>query len=219
MSTDSVSTTSARVFGPSRRAARRPVRRADSAPFDDLLRAARAGGTWALEELYRRHDPAVRRYLRGRAGDDADDLASQTWIDAARGLRRFHGGEDDFRGWVFTIARRRLADHGRRRARRPEVPAESAVLDAVVSADDPATVTADALDGDAAARRIAELLPAAQAEVVLLRVVGGLSADEVAEVTGRRPGTVRVVQHRALQRLARQLDARNAAAREIRSRL
>lgn len=185
---------------------RRARRRAADAPFDDLLRAARAGGSWALEELYRRHDPAVRRYLRTRAGDDADDVASQTWIDAARNLGRFCGGEDDFRGWIFTIARRRLTDHGRRRARRPEVAATAGMLDAVTSREDPETTAADALDGEAAARRITEILPSAQAEIVLLRVVGGLSVEEVAELTGKRPGTVRVTQHRALRRLARDLD-------------
>jgi RNA polymerase sigma-70 factor (ECF subfamily) len=61
------------------------------------------------------------------------------------------------------------------------------------------------LRGEDAARRIAELLPAEQAEIVLLRIVGGFSVDEVARVVGRPPGTVRVLQHRALRRLAAQL--------------
>ena len=50
----------------------------------------------------------------------------------------------------------------------------------------------------------AEALPADQAEVVLLRVVGELSAEETGHVMGKRPGTVRVLQHRALERLSRE---------------
>lgn len=173
--------------------------------FDDVLPAAQAGGEWALAVLYQRHDGAIRRYLRARAGDDGDDIASQTWLDAARNLSAFSGDEDAFRGWLFTIARRRLIDHGRRRSRRREVLAEDEVLAGLEADDDPATTTAEQLAGDDAARRIVELLPAAQAEVVLLRVVAGLDVAEVAEITGQRPGTVRVMQHRALKRLATEL--------------
>ncbi|MGQ0616485.1 MAG: sigma factor-like helix-turn-helix DNA-binding protein [Acidimicrobiia bacterium] len=60
----------------------------------------------------------------------------------------------------------------------------------------------DALADDDTARLVASLLPARQAEVVLLRVVGGLSTDEVAHITGPSPGAVRVLLHRALGRLA-----------------
>ena len=60
--------------------------------------------------------------------------------------------------------------------------------------------------GDADARRILALLPQDQAEVLLLRVVAGLDAETVARITGRRAGAVRVLQHRALKRLARRLE-------------
>jgi RNA polymerase sigma-70 factor, ECF subfamily len=63
-----------------------------------------------------------------------------------------------------------------------------------------------ALSSDEAIRRITALLPPDQAEIVLLRVVAGLSVDDVAGITGRRPGTVRVLQHRALRRLAERLE-------------
>jgi len=60
------------------------------------------------------------------------------------------------------------------------------------------------LTTEAAIARIATL-PPDQAEVVLLRILGGLSVREVAAITGKRPGTVRVLQHRALRRLAREV--------------
>ena len=171
--------------------------------FEAVLPAAKAGGEWALAILYRRHDPAVRRYLRAKAGQDADDIASQTWLDVARNLNGFDGDEDSFRGWVFTIARRRLIDHGRRRARRREQPAEDLGQFRPDAVDvDAADLAVGALAGEDAARRIVELLPPDQAEIVLLRVVGGLDVAAVAAITGKRAGAVRVAHHRALKRLA-----------------
>lgn len=194
----------------------RRERLTDDGDFAEILPAARAGGEWALAILYRRHHPAVVRYLRAKSGQDAEDIASQTWLDVARNLSSFRGDEDAFRGWVFTIARRRLVDHGRRRSRRPEAPTADTGDDSVGSERDPAELAVEAMTGDAAARRIVDLLPASQAEVVLLRVVAGLDVAAVAEITGKRPGTVRVLQHRALQRLAARLgedlEGCNAAA-------
>ena len=173
--------------------------------FEDVLSAAQAGAEWAVAVLYRSLQPRLLRFLQAQAPQDGEDIASQAWLEVARGLSRFTGGEDDFCALVFTVARRRLADHRRAVRRRPvdfggddvafALPAAVAVEDEVVAH----------LRGEEAARRIAELLPAEQAEIVLLRVVGGLSVEEVARLLGRRPGTVRVLQHRALRRLAEKL--------------
>ena len=180
--------------------------------FPGILTAAQDGGEWAVAILYRSLHPAVVSYLRGRAGDDAEDLASETWIAVARGLSNFSGDEAAFRSWVFTIAHRRLIDHHRVAARRPRTralnPAEGESHDGSLemsATDDPAGEVIDAVTGDEAVRQIVALLPPDQAEIVLLRVVGGLPVDEVAAITGRRPGTVRVLQHRALRRLAERL--------------
>lgn len=181
--------------------------------FPGILTAAQDGGEWAVAILYRWLQPAVVGYLRARAGGDAEDLASETWIAVARGLSNFSGDETAFRSWVFTIAHRRLIDHHRVTARRPRTrtlhPAEGETHDGhleMPAADDPAGEVIAAVAGDEAVRRIVALLPRDQAEIVLLRVVAGLSVDEVAAITGRRPGTVRVLQHRALRRLAERLD-------------
>lgn len=176
-----------------------------SESFESVLAAAQAGSEWALTRLYRQHNPPVVRYLRANAGPDGDDLASQTWIDVARNLSSFTGTQDAFAGWVFTIARRRLIDHRRRLGRRREDSIDDQLLVRIQAEDNPSQLAVDVVEGDDAARRIVELLPARLAEIVLLRVLGGLSVAEVAEITGYRPGTVRVMQHRALRRLAKEL--------------
>ena len=146
------------------------------------------------------------RYLRGRAGASADDLASETWIAAAQGLGGFHGGGDEFRAWLFTIARHRLIDERRKDKRRPVTTStEDATVELIADDPSPEEVVTAARAGDEAAARIANLLPADQADVILLRVVAGLSVDEVAAIMGKRPGTVRVLQSRGLKRLQKYL--------------
>jgi RNA polymerase sigma-70 factor, ECF subfamily len=174
--------------------------------FDIVLAAAQAGGQWAVAALYRTLSPSVLRYLEARAGQEAEDIASEAWMDVARSLRRFSGDESAFRSWVFTIVHRRLVDHHRSRTRRREEITSDQHLGSIPASDDPARRVLDGLAGDRAVQRINELLPPDQAEVVLLRVVGGFSTEEVALITGRRPGTLRVLQHRALKRLAQALE-------------
>jgi RNA polymerase sigma factor (sigma-70 family) len=176
------------------------------AQFEGILAAAQAGGEWAVAALYRALHPAVLRYFRSRAGQEAEDLASETWLDVARGLPGFAGSEEAFRSWVFTIAHRRLVDHHRSARRRPVTTGADQSMVAVPAADDPAATVLDGVAGDAAVRRLWELLSPEQAEIVVLRVVGDLSAEDVARITGRRVGAVRVAQHRALRRLAQKLE-------------
>jgi RNA polymerase sigma-70 factor (ECF subfamily) len=172
--------------------------------FDQVLRAAQAGAPWAVEALYRELHPSVLAFLRHRAPQDAEDLAADVFVDVAEGLGRFQGTEANFRSWVFTIAYRRLADLRRRRARRRTDPSPMEMIGDHVPMGDAEHDVMQTIGTSSALARIATL-PAAQAEVVMLRVVADLSVDDVAKIVGRRPGAVRALQHRALQRLAREL--------------
>ena len=163
--------------------------------FRSVLSAAQAGSEWALAALYEDLQPPLLRYLRGQAGSEAEDIATEVWIHAARGLSRFEGDESALRSWLFTIAHRRLVDFRRQRARRRE---ELRPVEALAEASGPESVE---LRGDPGLDLLA-LLPPLQAEIVLLRVVGGFTSIEVARIVGKKPGTVRVLQKRALERLA-----------------
>lgn len=167
--------------------------------FEHVLSAARDGEEWALAALYRHLQPDVLGYLRSQRPQDADDIASETWIAVARGLAAFRGGEDDFRRWVFTIARRRLIDLGRSDGRRPRVVADLSVLEDVESPDSETEALASIAARDAL--ELIAQLPPKEAEVIVLRVIAGLSAEDVATITGRTTVSVRVTQHRALRRL------------------
>lgn len=170
--------------------------------FDGVLAAAQAGANWALAAIWRDLHPALVRYMRAKEPRDAEDLAADVWLEVAADLRRFAGVESAFRAWVFTIARRRVIDARRRaRSRRtdpvPQVPQRTAP-------DDPEAEALARLSTEEALARIAAL-PRDQAEVILLRVLAGLDTEQVAAILGKRRGHVRVLQHRALRRLAGQI--------------
>lgn len=173
------------------------------------LDGARAGDEEAFVRLWRALHPGLLRYLRVRGDDAPEDVASETWMQVLRGLEGFVGGAPEFRAWLFTIARNRAIDAGRARTRRPSVPvADVAELhrpETTPSAEEQA-VTNDATER---ALRWVATLPAAQAEMVMLRVVAGLDVADVAEIVDKKPGTVRVTVHRALQTLARDQRARD----------
>ena len=173
------------------------------------MAAAQDGDEAAIAQLWRALNPPLLRYLRGRIGSGADDVAAPTWLDAARGLPTFDGDDADFRRWLFTIARRRLVDELRRRGRRRERLRERADGDAG-SAMRPASSDADDLG---AALALVRQLPPDQADAVLLRVVVDLDVAEVAEVMGRSEGSVRVLTHRGLRRLQDLLERARCNAR------
>ena len=173
--------------------------------LDDAVRAAQRGDSAAFRVLYRDLQPRLLRYLRALVGDDAEDVASETWLQIARDMASFSGDHDGFRGWATTIARHRAMDHLRRDSRRPAsapVPAEE--LAWLAARDDTAELAMEAISTDAAIRLIASL-PADQAEAVLLRAVVGLDADTAGRILGKRAGAVRTAAYRGLRSLSRRL--------------
>jgi RNA polymerase sigma-70 factor, ECF subfamily len=172
---------------------------------ETVLRAAGRGEHWALAQLFRTYQPRLIRYLRGQEPTVADDLAGEVWIAVARGLDGFVGDERGFRAWLFTIARSRLVDHRRKAVRRRTDPFPHDRLDRPdrhVDGGDPAATVLRRMGAQEAVDELVAELTAEQAEAVLLRVVAGLDVGEVAHVMGRSPGSVRVLCHRALRRMA-----------------
>jgi RNA polymerase sigma-70 factor, ECF subfamily len=172
--------------------------------FDEVLAGAVSGDSAAFTTLWRDHQPMLLRYLRVLAGDQADDIAAETWIDVVRRLGSFRGDDAGFRGWLVTIARHKVIDQRRRENRRRErLVADYTGIEPTTAHDGERDVL-ERLSTEGALRLIATL-PADVAEMVSLRVIVGLDVAEVARIVGRRPGTVRVAVHRGLQRLAAQL--------------
>ena len=179
-------------------------------PREDLGGAvgrAQQGDPDAFRLLYRDIQPRLLRYLHTLAGQDAEDIASETWLQVTRDLPGFTGTYDGFRGWVATIARHRALDHLRRHARKPPalaIPAED--LATWPAADDTAQHALDAVATGNAIALIATL-PPDQAEAVLLRAVLGLDAQTAGQVLDKRAGAIRTAAHRGLRTLHQKLEA------------
>ena len=132
----------------------------------------------------------------------------------SRSWRRFDGDEHDFRAWFYSIARSVSIDSYRRTGRR----AEQLVADVEPCTTERRAATEDgAFEAFGTDRALALLatLPTDQADAIALRVIAGLNADRVAEIMGKRPGHVRVLQHRGLRRLALLLEARGVQSHDV----
>ncbi|BCL17692.1 RNA polymerase sigma factor [Micromonospora sagamiensis] len=177
-----------------------------------VVAAAQNGDEEAFRLLYRTLQPGLLRYLTALVGADAEDVASETWLQVARDLATFTGGE--FRAWAVTIARNRAMDHLRRQRRRPSVPVPVQSLSELPGDSDTAENAGETLGTESAIALIATL-PPREAEAVLLRAVIGLDAESAARVLGRRAGAVRTAAHRGLRRLAGLLGDADGASSPV----
>jgi RNA polymerase sigma-70 factor, ECF subfamily len=173
----------------------------DSRPgsLAEALSDARGGGRNGLTTLFRVFHPRLLRYLRAREPRAADDIASDTWLAVARRIHALEGDDAAFAAWLFTIARQRLADYRRTASRRQTDP----VADVPVGVSSRASedIVLENLSSQQAVDFIVRGLNDDQAEVTLLRTVGGLTITEVARIMGHDETWVRVTHHRALRRL------------------
>ncbi|WP_443033157.1 RNA polymerase sigma factor [Streptomyces sp. A1-5] len=166
------------------------------------VQAAQEGDETAFRLVYRAIHPRLLGYVRTLVGEaDAEDVASEAWLQITRDLARFSGDADRFRGWTARIARNRALDHIRMRGRRPAIGGDETELTDTPAASDTAGEALEAL-GTGHTFRLIGRLPQDQAEAVTLRVVVGLDAKSAAQVLGKRPGAVRTAAHRGLKKLA-----------------
>jgi RNA polymerase sigma-70 factor (ECF subfamily) len=180
-----------------------------------LVARAQTGDRAALEELLARLRPGVVRYCRARLGrrggtyGSADDVAQEVCMAVITALPRYVDQGRPFAAFVYGIAGHKVAD-----AQRAGFRDRSEVTDTLPDRPDEGPGPEDAAVAAAEATRAAALLdrlPPAHRELLLLRVVGGLSAEETGAALGMSSGAVRVAQHRALARL-RSLAAETAVS-------
>jgi RNA polymerase sigma-70 factor, ECF subfamily len=165
------------------------------------LEQARRGEDLGFLTLYRALQPRLLRFLSVRTTDGADDVAAETWLQVVRDIGRFRGDADEFRAWLFTVARNRAVDAARAAKARPTV-AVADVTEIGVSALAPSAETQalERMSTEVALRLVATLSPEV-AEMVALRVIAGLDPAAVGDIVGKSAGAVRVAVHRALATL------------------
>ena len=185
--------------------------------FESVLEAARLGAEWAWTRLYDGLAPTLLGYLRAQGAPDPDGICGEVFCQLVRDIHRFEGDEAGFRSWVFVMVHHRLVDDVRRRRRRPEAVVGPESFAMVV---DPTNVEAEVVRGatEAELRGILDELTEAQRDVLLLRLFGGLTLEEVATSMHRRVGAVKALQRRGLEALRSKLDQRGLYPSEARER-
>ena len=171
-----------------------------------------------FEGLYRKYLAQVYSYAYYELGDhhDAEDATERTFVAVLTNLHRFEErarpedgeGASTFRIWLFRVARNVVADRHRARTRRPETRLEAAAT--VQAGPDPAAVV-ERREAAGEAWRAVDRLRGDRRRAIVLRFVEEMSTAEIAGVLGRSEGAVRVLIHRALRSVARELggDARD----------
>jgi RNA polymerase sigma-70 factor (ECF subfamily) len=172
-----------------------------------------------FDALYRRYLARVYSYASYELGNhhDAEDATEKTFLAALANLDRFDerarpedGPEaSTFRVWLFRIARNVVANQRRARLRHPEAPLDDA---AAIVAPAPADPAAEAVRRDeaAAAWQAVARLPADRRRAIVLRFVDEMTTAEVAAILGRSEGAVRVLVHRALRTIGKDLAGRGS---------
>ncbi|MEZ5210584.1 sigma-70 family RNA polymerase sigma factor [Gordonia sp. (in: high G+C Gram-positive bacteria)] len=177
--------------------------------LDEKVREAVSGDRVALSSVLESVREPVLRYCRARMGAgerhlfSADDVAQEVLMAVMTAVPRYQDQGRPFMAFVYGIASHKVADAMRSAARVKADPTD-AVPESVDVSRGPEQ---RALDNDASRRMAAllETLPEKQREILVLRLVVGLSAEETAEMVGSSAGAVRVAQHRALAKLKKQI--------------
>ena len=173
--------------------------------FAAVLRGARTGDDAAWTALYAEFAPALLGYLRARRADQPDDLLGEVMLQIVRDLPGFDGNKSEFRAWAFTIAHHRLLDERRRATRKPAEPMPPPELERVGPLGNTEDDALRGLSAERVARSWPSLSPDQQ-NVILLRVLGELSTEQVAEVIGKTQGAVKALQHRGLEAIRTELE-------------
>jgi RNA polymerase sigma-70 factor, ECF subfamily len=177
--------------------------------FEAVLSAARRGAPWAHERIFTTLAPLVTAYLQVQGASEPDDLTSDVFMAVLSHLHTFTGGEAGFRSWVFTIAHRRMLDEWRRVARRPLTEPLVDTIQPV--APDNVESAVERSFAVHEIRALCQRLAPDQREVLLLRLLAGLTVDEIAAKLGKSRGAVKALQRRAYQAIGRLLERENVS--------
>jgi RNA polymerase sigma-70 factor (ECF subfamily) len=164
-----------------------------------LVAAAKAGDAAAFGELYERHRDGIYRFCLARTGSipDAEDLTADVFVKALRSLERYEQRGTPFIAFLYRIARNAAIDRARSRRRNPSAEELSPAIPSGHNVERAAIAGTDRTTLLAALARLKQ----SDREVIVLRLIEGYSGLEVAEMLGRSEGAVRILQHRAMERL------------------
>ena len=168
--------------------------------LEQALVAAQNGDEMAFEMLWRENNSRLTKFVQARTYKsdlDYEEIVSETWLNVARDVKKFKGDYSGFTAWVYSIARNRIIDSSRKRDRtiRPQAELEEAFW---IPGNQNLERDFEASEGVKKIIDQINKLPAAQAEVLMLKVVGDLKIEEISKIVKKNTNSVRVLAHRGL---------------------
>ncbi len=179
---------------------------------DDLNRAledAKHNRSSGWTALYKALAPTVTGYLRAQGSAEPEDLAAEVFVQAVKNVSRFQGDFPAFRSWIFCIAHNKLVDDARYRSRRPVHPMADAGTNEVCSTHVEDQVMSN-LANDRVRSMIEKLTPD-QSSVLFLRILGGLTVEEVSRAVGKPVTAVKALQRRGLASIRREISVQTVS--------
>jgi RNA polymerase sigma-70 factor (ECF subfamily) len=171
---------------------------------DELLERARKYDAQALAEIYDRYAEAIYRYLYRTLGDaaHAEDLTGDVFLKLLQVLNTRRAPRERLQGWLYRVAHNLAMDWFRQRGKGATVSLEEPLT---AGGDVPSTVVEQRQTRQQLRAAICQLT-ASQQQVIVLRFGEGLKVAEVGQVMGKSEGAIKILQHRAVDRLRKLLD-------------
>ena len=167
--------------------------------LDETVHLATEGDQYAFVKLWEYFYPRLIKFLYSLTRD-AEDICSEAWIKIAAAIKTFKGDGKSFVNWIYTIARNLAIDHLRAQNRRGPTE-EVQETDWIAEDQKPSDVT-----------DLMRNLKSEEAEIVSLRVIAELDVPSIALITGKTEANVRVITHRALNKLRLELQSAGGGA-------
>lgn len=165
--------------------------------------AVKEGDSSAFGRLYDHYQPMIYRFVLVKIGrrEEAEDITHQVFLQAWQNIRVYRHRGHPFGSWLYKIARNQVIDHYR--SQKNDVPLESAENTIIVATDEPGSVS-HKMEMEKVVKGIRALKTEYQ-DVIIFRFIEDLSVKETADALHKTEGAVKLIQHRAIEALKKEL--------------
>ena len=170
----------------------------------NLIKRAKSGDNAAFDEIYESHYQRIYTYVYYRVNDVsvAEDFTSEVFVRLVQKISSYEDRGKPLIAWLYTIAGNLIRDNY---GREKDIQWLSLDDRALPSNDDPARMTQQKMTSELLARLVQNLTEE-QTQLILLKFVDGLNNGEIAEIMGKREGSIKSMQHRALRSIQKLLE-------------
>ena len=179
----------------------------DEQEVQRLVAACQSGDVEAFGPLYDMYIDQIYRYVFYRVdNEEAEDIVENIFVRVWEKIDKYVPGQHPFSSWMFRIAHNMVVDHYRRHRKHVSLR-ERLPKHVNQSSDDPVDFAQSKLTQGYVREALSELKDDYQ-QVLILKYLSGFDNNEIAQIMGKKPGNVRILQYRALKSLRQVMETR-----------